>query len=166
MVSDAHLRADLEPEESVIAVGRCEDITLRGDIDAGGAGWTYVMVTDRYLRWAPHGLPRYVTAVGLDDVSEAVERTSAHRYAITLRHAKVRALRLVPDPLPGVSRGDRETVRELETTRLAFSRRHTAAARALREQLALRGVVPRLEPSPPREPRGPPRYLVLRPGDQ
>ena len=33
--------------EEVLATGRCADITTTGDLDSAGAGWTYVMITDR-----------------------------------------------------------------------------------------------------------------------
>ena len=136
-VCASDLRASLERDERMIAVGRCEDVTETGSIDAGGAGWTFVMVTDRRLRWVPRSLPRVEANVDLDGVTSALDMTSAHRYSITLRHAKVRALRIVrAAPLLRLSRGDTETVRESETTTLAFSRRDTKAARALREQLA------------------------------
>jgi hypothetical protein len=167
-LSEAHLRVHLDPDERVIAVGRCEDITLRGDIDDGGAASTFVMVTDRYLRWAPHGWLRYVTAVDLDDVSEALERTSAHRYAIRLRHPPVQALRDAPKHrFLGFRWGDTDALRTLRITTLAFSRRDTKAARALREQLARRGIVPKTVASPPRPPRPDPRaYRLLRSDDQ
>jgi hypothetical protein len=110
---------------------------------------------------------RYATALGLDDVTGALERVSAHRYAIRLGHGTIRALRGVPKyRFLGFQWGNADAVRALDITTLAFSRRDTAAARALREQLALRGVVPRDVPSPPRTPRGPPQYLILRPEDQ
>jgi hypothetical protein len=164
---EADLRRRLEPDERVFAIGRAEDITLRGDIDAGGAAWTFVMVTDRHLRWVPHVRLRYETAVDLDQVTDALERTSAHRYAIRLRHGTIRALRDVPKHrFLGFQWGNADAVRALRMTTLAFSRRDTKAARALREQLALRGVVPRVVPSPPRKPRGPPSCLVLRSEDQ
>jgi hypothetical protein len=51
---EAELRRRLEPDERVVAIGRAEEITLRGTIEAGGAAWTFVMVTDRQLRWVPH----------------------------------------------------------------------------------------------------------------
>ena len=165
---ESDLRGRLEADERVIAVGRAEDITLRGDIDAGGAAWTFVMVTDRYLRWVPYCRPRYVTAVRLDDVTDALDRTSAHRYAIRLRHATIRALRDVPKyRFLGFQWGNTDAVRLLRMTTLAFSRRDTQAARALRDQLALRGLVPRVVPSPPRPPRPDPRaYRLLRADDQ
>ena len=150
----------------MIAVGRCEDITARGDIDSGGAAWTFVMVTNRRLRWVPYVRLRYETNVDLDRVTAVFEQTSAHRYAMTLHHAPVRALRVVPAHRFLTFRwGNATAVRTLGTTRLAFSRRDTRAARALREQLALRGMVPKVVPSPPRKPRDPPQYLVLRPRD-
>ena len=164
---EADLRARLEPDEQVVAVGRCEDVTDLGGVDQGGAGWTFVIVTDRYLRWVPSVSMRFETAVDLDDVTDALEQISAHRYAMTLHHAPVRALRVVPAHRFLAFRwGNATAVRTLGTTRLAFSRRDTDAARALRELLALRGVVPRVVPSPPRKPRDPPEYLVLRPRDQ
>jgi hypothetical protein len=148
---EAHLRAHLEPDEHVIAVGRCQDITALGDIDSGGAAWTFVMVTDRRLRWVPHVRLRYETNVGLDGVTAVFEQTSAHRYAMTLHHAPVRALREVPaHRFLWFQWGNAEAVRTLATTRLAFSRRDTDAARALRRQLARRGINSTTIPSPPR----------------
>jgi hypothetical protein len=164
---EVDLRARLEPDERVMALGRAEDITLRGTIDSGGAGWTFVMITDRRLRWVPFCRLEYVTAVDLDEVTGALERTSAHRYAIRLRHGTIRAVRRVPTHrILGFEWGNTDAVRSLDITTIAFSRRDTAAARALREQLATRGVVLTVVPSPPRKPRGPPSYLVLRPDDQ
>jgi hypothetical protein len=161
------LRARLEPDERVVAIGRAEDIILHGDIDNGGAGWTFVMVTDRYLRWVPGCRLQYATALPFDDVTTALEWTSAHRYATSLRHGPIQAVRSVPaHRFLHYRWGDTDAVRTLGITTLAFSRRETEAARALREQLALRGVVPRLVPSPPRKPRGPPQYLILRPDGQ
>jgi hypothetical protein len=152
----------------VVAVGRAEDITLRGDIDAAGAAATFVMVTDRYLRWVPHRRLRYATAVGLDDVTGALERTSAHRYAIRLRHQPIQALREGPKHrILGFEWGSADAIRALDVTILAFSRRDTKAARALREQLARRGMVPRSLPGPLRPPRPDPRaYRLLRADDQ
>jgi hypothetical protein len=165
---EADLRAHLDPDERVIAIGRCGDISDRGGLDQGGAaGWTFVMVTDSRLRWVPGVSLPFETAVQLDNVTDAFEQTSAHRYAMTLHHAPVRALRVVPAHRFLAFRwGDATAVRTLRTTRLAFSRRDTDAARALREQLALRGMIPRGVPSPPRRPRDPRQYLVLRPRDQ
>jgi hypothetical protein len=135
----------------VIAVGRCQDITALGDIDLGGAAWTIVMVTDRRLRWVPHVRLRYETNVGLDGVTAVFEQTSAHRYAMTLHHAPVRALREVPaHRFLWFQWGNAEAVWTLVTTRLAFSRRDTDAARALRRQLARRGINSKTIPSPPR----------------
>jgi len=146
----------------VVAVGRGQDITLRGDIDEGGAAWTFVMVTDRYLRWVPGSRLRYATALDLDAVTEALERSSAHRYAISLRHPAIRALRNVPTHrLFGYPSGDVDAVRELRMTTFAFSRRDTAAARALRAELDRRGIVPRVIASPPRPPRPRPGSYVV-----
>ena len=160
---EAHLRAHLEPYERVISVGRCPDITALGDIDSGGAAWTFVMVTDRRLRWVPRVRLRYETNVGLDGVSAAFEQTSAHRYATTLHHAPLRALREVPaHRVLWFQWGNAEAVRTLLVTTLAFSRRDTAAALALRAELDRRGIVPRVIASPPRPPRRSPAFYALR----
>jgi hypothetical protein len=160
---EADLRARLEPDELVVAVGRCQDITDLGGIDQGGAGWTFVMVTDRHLRWVPHVSLRFETAIVLDDVTEALEQISAHRYAMTLHHAPVRALRQVPaHRFMTFQWGNAIALRTLRRTKLAFSRRDTGAARALREQLARRGIVAKVVPGPPRRPRPGPNYYVLR----
>jgi hypothetical protein len=157
------LRARLEPHERVTAVGRAEDVTFRGDIDDGGAAWTFVMVSDRHLRWVPYCRLRYATSVALDDVTGALERSSAHRWAIRLRHGTVRALRDVPKHrFLTYQWGNIDAVRPLRSTTFAFSRRDTKAARALREQLARRGIVPRVVAGPPRKPRPDPGYYVLR----
>lgn len=160
---EADLRAHLEPDEHVVAVGRCEDVTDRGGVDRGGAGWTFVMVTDRHLRWVPGVSLRFETAVDLDDVTKALEQISAHRYAMTIHHAPVRALRGVPAHRFMTFRwGNATAVLTLSRTMLAFSRRDTDAARALRKQLARRGVVAKVVPGPPRRPRPDPNYFVLR----
>jgi hypothetical protein len=162
---EADLRARLEPDEHELAVGRCADVTDRGGVE-GGAGWTFVMVTDRRLRWVPGVSLRFETAVDLDDVTDALEQTSAHRYAMTLDHAPVRAIRRVPAHRFLTFRwGNATAVRTLGRTVLAFSRRDTAAARALREQLARRGVVAKVVPGQPRRPRPDRNYYVLRQRD-
>ena len=46
VVCDSDLRTRLDPDEQVVAIGRCEDITERGGPELGGAGWTFVMITD------------------------------------------------------------------------------------------------------------------------
>jgi hypothetical protein len=43
----------LAGDEEVLATGRCADITTTGDLDSAGAGWTYVMVTNRHVHWVP-----------------------------------------------------------------------------------------------------------------
>ena len=159
---EADLRAHLEPDEHVVAVGRCEDVTDRGSVE-GGAGWTFVMVTDRHVRWVPGVSLRFETALALDDVTQAFEQISAHRYALTLHHAPVRALRRVPAHRFMTFRwGNATAVLTMTRTMLAFSRRDTEAARALRKQLARRGVVAKVVPGPPRRPRPDPKPYVLR----
>lgn len=52
---DAQVRNHLEPGEHVLAVGRCEDVTEEGRM---GPLRTFVMVTDRAVRWIANLDPR------------------------------------------------------------------------------------------------------------
>ncbi len=138
---DTEVRKHLEPGERVLAVGRCEDITEVHGPERGGTASAYVMITTQRLRWVPHSHLDYEASLDLDEVTAFTERTLAHRYTISLRHPPVERRRMVPDerfPLEwrvhlrakGHLRGDGRS--PLSRTELAFSRRDTQAARALR----------------------------------
>jgi hypothetical protein len=79
----------LDAGEHVVAIGRCEDITLHGGIESGGAAWTLLIVTDRHVRWVPRSIPEYEASLPFGDVRGYSEAYAAHRYAITLDHAAV-----------------------------------------------------------------------------
>jgi hypothetical protein len=135
------MRAGLVGEEQILAMGRCEDISSFGGIERGGIGRTYLIVTSRRLFILPHLDPRFEASLDLADVDAVIERTLGHRYAITMRHHPVVRLhvepaRFAPQPIPGaLSRAP------LDRTTLAFSRRDTRVAIALRDQLEARGVL-------------------------
>jgi hypothetical protein len=100
------------------------------------------MVTDRRLRWVPHADLRFVASLHLDDVTAATEHMRAHRYAITMDHRAI--TRLLPVPVRRFlwfEWGNAVSSARLARTKLAFSRRDTAAARALRHQLSSREVL-------------------------
>lgn len=131
------IRSHLAADEDILAVGRCEDLS-EGRKFSGGAGWTYIMVTNKRLRWAPHADPRFEASLMFDDVT-AVSETSDGPYAIALRHASIvrprwarvrRAESLTPDT--------QATTTSTTRTEVGFSRRDTKAAVALRQQLARR----------------------------
>ena len=148
LACDVAVRSHLEASERVVAVGRCADITELGDVGEGGRGRSYVMITDRELRWVPHYDLRHEASLNLDDITRYRERTLAHRWAIMLQHPSVEYPRMWPArQLPA------DLARELRAkgrlrgqpgpipfTELAFSRRETAAARALRDSLISRAV--------------------------
>jgi hypothetical protein len=139
---DAAIRRHLSLEETVIATGRCQDITDLGDIDMGGGGWTFVLVTDRRLWWVPGVNLRFETALDLDGVNRATEETWKHRYGITLHHAPLVRRHVVPEyRLMRWRWGDTEQDDTFLRTRLAFSRSGTKAAVALRDQLAERNII-------------------------
>jgi hypothetical protein len=131
------VRGHLVPDEIVLAVGRCEDITLQGSIDAGGAAWTFIMVTNLHVRWVPHCRPPFEASLAFEDVIASFERSRAHRYAISLRHAAIKRPHRVPaHRFLMFSWGNAVRIVRFTRTDFAFSRRDTTAARALRAMLA------------------------------
>jgi hypothetical protein len=136
---DAHIRSQLERGEQVLAIGRGEDMTeQRG----GMSGWTFVMVTERALRWIMHLDLKLEASLDLDDITGVAERTVAHRYVIDLEHRPLTRLHHVPAHRFLKFEWGNDFARVVFTrTSLAFSRRDTAAARALRERLATRGLL-------------------------
>ncbi len=135
---DAVLRAHLDEGESVVATGRCADITERGGPEQGSAGWTYVMVTDSKLRWVAIGNPAFEAALDLRQVTSFAERMVTHRYSIALKHPPLSRPRQVPaHRFLWFSWGNAVGRDPLKHTELAFSRRDTKAARALRKGLGI-----------------------------
>jgi hypothetical protein len=144
LTCDAAVRTHLEVGEQVIAVGRCADITELTDIEQGGVARTYLMITDRRLRWVEHYALANEASMNLSDITSYSERTLAHRWAILLTHPSVEHRRLWPGrAMPAdvamelrVAGRLRDEPGPVTFTEFAFSRRDTAAARALREALA------------------------------
>jgi hypothetical protein len=136
---DSVVRSHLDPDEEVLAVGRCEDITERGTVDQGGAAWTYVMVTDRRLRWVPRARLEFEASLDLDAVTGVSERSVRHRYAIALEHAPLTRRHTVPaHRFLRFAWGSAVVHTPLARTVMAFRRRGTRAAEALREQVSRR----------------------------
>jgi hypothetical protein len=129
--------------EEVLATGRCADITTTGDLDSGGAGWTYVMVTDRHVHWVPSiRLPSAVCSLDLDKVTGCTEVLWRHRSAVILDHAPIIRPHFLPNgrPLYWEYTSMDSIVDPLSKTILGFSRPTVAASEKLKEQLALRGL--------------------------
>jgi hypothetical protein len=149
LACDVAVRGHLEAGERVIAVGRCADITELGDAGEGGKARSYVMITDRKLRWVPHYDLRHEASLDLDYITQYRERSLAHRWAIMLMHPSVDhprtwPARRLPADLARELRAEgrlRDQPGPIPFTELAFSRRETAAARALRGSLISRAVV-------------------------
>ena len=134
---EREIRSRLDPKEEVLAVGGCNDISERGDTSSTGVGYTFVVVTDRKLRWIPHGDLRFEVALDFADVINAAEETVGHRYSIELSHRPLTRAR--PGPAHRFLKyawGNAVVTTPLTRTRLGFSRRDTKAAVALRGQLA------------------------------
>ena len=141
--------------EEVLAAGRCADITTTGDLDSGGAGWTYVMVTNRHVHWVPSiRMPPAVCSLDLDKVASCAEVLWHHRSAVIMGHAPIARPHFLPNgrPLHWEYTAMDSVVGPLSKTILGFSRPTAAASEKLKEQLALRGLEIRRVGSPDRLP--------------
>jgi hypothetical protein len=160
------LRARLEPGERILAQGRAfepyrDTFELSQVISGPGCA---VLVTDRRALWVSRDDQRWVRILPFAVVRFYVELTQAHRYALALDHEGIERLQWVPARrLLAWSWGNAEEARPVSRSVLAFSRRDTAAARAIRAQLQAAGVpvgAPRSLPK--RERRGEVPYRALR----
>jgi hypothetical protein len=139
---DVEVRAHLHKDEQVLATGRCEDITQRGGVESGGAAWTYVMVTNQRLHWVPHVNLRFEASLDLDDVTAVSELSRGHRYGIDLVHRPLSRPHWAPaHRFLMFTWGNAVETTPLTHTKLAFSRRDTQAAEALRNELVRRDLV-------------------------
>jgi hypothetical protein len=152
---EAALRTHLDDGEQVVATGRCEDVTDRGGPERGSSGGTFVMITNTKLRWVPGVHLAFEAALELRDVTAFAERTQSHRYSIALKHPPLTRLHTVPaHRLLWFAWGDVFANDPFTRTELAFSRRNTKAAQALRTAL---GIVHPISPVQDDAPRD--RYL-------
>jgi hypothetical protein len=160
------LLARLEPGERVLARGRAFEPleALRSDLSTviSGPGCA-VAVTERRALWVSRDDQRWVRSLRFALVRSYTEVTQAHRYALAFDHQNIERLQWVPaHRLLGWSWGNAEAIRPVTSSVLAFSRRDTKAARAIRGRLQAMGV-PAGEPRslPHVRPSGVP-YAVLR----
>jgi hypothetical protein len=70
---DAAIRSHLDPQEVVLAVGTCHDMTERRSIETTGV-IAYVVVTDQSLRWTPDGDVRFEAPLAFADVIASGKR--------------------------------------------------------------------------------------------
>jgi len=100
------------------------------------------MVTDKKLRWVPGWHVSYEASLELDSVTTVSERLDGHRYSIALEHPPITRLHHVPaHRFLMFEWGNASGSVALSRTVLAFSRRDTQAAEALRGQLLRRSVL-------------------------
>jgi hypothetical protein len=154
------LVGQLEPGERVLAQGRAFEPPdpLRFDLSTviSGPGCA-VAVTERGALWVSRDDQRWVRSLPFALVAFYTEITQAHRYALALDHQRIERLQWAPaHQLLWWSWGTAEAVRPVTSSVLAFSRRDTKAARAIRSRLQAIGV-------PAREPRSLPKHR--RPGE-
>jgi hypothetical protein len=153
------LVARLEPGERVLARGRAFEprAALRFDLATviSGPGCA-VAVTEHRVLWVSRDDQRWVRSLPFALVTSYTEITQAHRYALALDHQRIDRLQWLPaHQVLWWSWGNAEAVRPVTSSALAFSRRDTEAARAIRGRLLAIGV-------PASEPRSLPKHA--RPG--
>jgi hypothetical protein len=150
------LMARVEPGERVLAQGRAfephgDSFDLTMVISGPGCA---VVVTERRVLWVGRGDQRWVRTLAFAVVRSYVEIGQAHRFALSLDHGGIERLQWVPaHRFLGWSWGNAEDLRSVTRSVLGFSRRDTAAARAIRTQLQATGI-----------PAGEPRSLPKRGG--
>jgi hypothetical protein len=133
------LLARLEPGEQVLARGRAFEPSdvLRFDLSRviSGPGCA-VAVTERCVLWVSRDDDRWVRSLPFALVRSYAEITQAHRYALALDHESIERLQSVAaHQLLWWSWGNAEAAHSVTSTVLAFSRRDTKAARAIRSRL-------------------------------
>jgi hypothetical protein len=161
------LVARLQPGERVLARGRAFEPrdALRFDLSTviSGPGCA-VAVTERCVLWVSRDDQRWVRSLPFALVTSYTEISQAHRYALALDHQSIERLQWVPaHQLLWWSWGNAEAVRPVTSSALAFSRRDTTAARAIRSRLQAMGVPASQPRSLPKHRRpGSVPYTVLR----
>jgi hypothetical protein len=151
------LLARLESGERTLAQGRAfephgDSFELSQLISGPGCA---VVVTDRRVLWVSRSDPRWVRVLPFAVVRSYLECTQAHRYALVLDHESLERWQWVPaHRFLGWSWGDAEDLQPANRSVLGFSRRDTAAARAVRTQLQAAGVPAGGPRSLPRRRRG------------
>jgi len=140
---DADFMARLETGEQAVAKGTCYDVTEQGD--GTGVGLCQMIVTDRRVLWTPAIDFTFLASLPLVDIETASETTvDTHRYVIRLSHEPLDRPRHAPaHNLLLFEWGNKVVVRRFRTTGFRFSRRDTAAAKAMRAELSSRGVFER-----------------------
>ena len=138
---DADFMARLQPSEQVLAKGTCYDVTEQGD--EGTVGLCQMIVTDRRVLWTPAIHFTFLASLPLADIETGSETmVDTHRYVIRLSHKPLDRPRDAPaHNLMLFKWGNKVVVRRFRTTGFRFSRRDTAAAKALRAELSSRGVL-------------------------
>jgi hypothetical protein len=133
------LHNKIEPGEASIAEGRVEEVSAEDE-----QSLDYVVVTDRRVL-INHSFGDDVASLPFDKVTSFSEATHGHRWYIHLRHQPISRYRHKSWWQRTREFGpDAYETRPESATFLRFSRRDTAAAQALRDQLEARGI-PRLQ---------------------
>lgn len=147
----ALLQARIEPDEVTLAESLAYP-SPHADPDIGdvvhavtGPG-SAIVVTDRRVLWLGGKEERWIRELLYPMVTSYTEVTHAHRYALLFEHRQVERHQWVPaHRFLMWSWGNAEAILSVSRSFLAFSRRDTAAARAIREQLQRHGI-PAREP--------------------
>jgi hypothetical protein len=139
---ETRLRELVPPKETIVAVGRAEELReLRPNIGSGG-GWTFVVVTDEQVlfgRWGSPGKPH--ESIRLDEVTHWADGKQYNCYVLVLTHPPMtRREWVVAHRLLWFKWGDDEADVTRTQTIFRFSRPETKAAKAIRASLEERRV--------------------------
>jgi hypothetical protein len=137
------LLARLEPGEQVLARGRAYEKRVESHdlTDAISGPGCALVVTERCALWVDRADERWVRALPFAIVRAYSEITQGHRYGLALEHEGIERLQWVPaHRFLAWSWGNAESLRPVTESVLAFSHRHTVAARAIRALLQVAGV--------------------------
>jgi len=136
------VNARLEPGEEELAVG-IMGVTSAIRRRRARAGARFVCVTSRRLFWTEHVLDaERDNHLRFDDVIAARKQIrDGHRWVLFVRHAPLERLAHVPSYHAWfIAGGNRSRLVRFDRTTLSASHRDTAAAMAVRSQLAARGI--------------------------
>jgi hypothetical protein len=152
------IRAQLRPGEAGVAEGRVEEV--RSEFEQG---LSYIVVADERVVFGLAG-DSDTASLPFDDIRSYSEASHGDRWYLHLRHNPIarRRHRTFWEPYYGPDGPDAYDTRPEDETFLRFSRRNTAAARAILAQLKTRGI-PQINWSASRPENPPPDFPEPRP---
>ena len=139
---EARLRGLVPADEQIVAVGTAEELRDLGPDLGSGAGWTFLVVTNDRLLFAPWSKPDVPHAeIRLDEVTRWATGTQYNCHALVLTHPAITRRERVPAyRLLWFEWGNADADVTRTETIFRFSRPDTQVAKALHAALSARRV--------------------------